>query len=324
MATPGALPGTSSQPSELEEQASLLEDGFTRTVEMAAKPAPKRTAVQQWLAVSPQGRASLLELAKLRVTQQLGVQLRDLRLVDPQLAASYPSAILARERALVLNLEFIKCIVTLDAVYLTSLDDPLTLRFVAALQRRLTSGGGAGGEGGVGEGGGTAAGAAQLPRASKTPGSKAAAGGASHAPATSFGTVDLPFELKVLEAALEAVTRSLEHQAEELESAAHPALDALTVKVPRGGACGGSWHAVSGSGFCPHPWARRPMLHGPCLCGPARCACVELSCVANLSRYPFCACPGQQCGAGARSPNQESHGTAQHPRRNGVLPEMMF
>lgn len=35
-------------------------------------------------------------------------QVRDLRLVDPQLATSYPSAILARESALVLNLEFIK------------------------------------------------------------------------------------------------------------------------------------------------------------------------------------------------------------------------
>jgi hypothetical protein len=36
------------------------------------------------------------------------VQLRDLRLLDPQLSTSYPSAILARDDALVLNLEFIK------------------------------------------------------------------------------------------------------------------------------------------------------------------------------------------------------------------------
>lgn len=35
-------------------------------------------------------------------------QLRDLRLLDPQLSTSYPSAILARDDALVLNLEFIK------------------------------------------------------------------------------------------------------------------------------------------------------------------------------------------------------------------------
>ena len=42
------------------------------------------------------------------------LQLRDLRLLDPQLATSYPSAILARDSALVVNLEFIKCIVTTD------------------------------------------------------------------------------------------------------------------------------------------------------------------------------------------------------------------
>ena len=36
------------------------------------------------------------------------MQLRDLRLLDPQLSTSYPSAILARDDALVLNLEFIK------------------------------------------------------------------------------------------------------------------------------------------------------------------------------------------------------------------------
>lgn len=44
------------------------------------------------------------------------LQLRDLRLLDPQLATSYPSAILARERALVVNLEYIKCIITRDSV----------------------------------------------------------------------------------------------------------------------------------------------------------------------------------------------------------------
>lgn len=43
-----------------------------------------------------------------------GPQLRDLRLLDPVLATSYPSAILARDSALVLNLEFIKCIITTD------------------------------------------------------------------------------------------------------------------------------------------------------------------------------------------------------------------
>ena len=44
------------------------------------------------------------------------LQLRDLRLLDPALATSYPSAILARDSALVVNLEFIKCIITTEYV----------------------------------------------------------------------------------------------------------------------------------------------------------------------------------------------------------------
>jgi hypothetical protein len=42
------------------------------------------------------------------ICSAVNMQLRDLRLLDPQLSTSYPSAILARDDALVLNLEFIK------------------------------------------------------------------------------------------------------------------------------------------------------------------------------------------------------------------------
>lgn len=49
---------------------------------------------------------------------------------------------------------------------------------------------------------------------------------------------ELPFELKVLEIALECVSGDLEQLAEELESAAHPALDNLTSKVCGGGNLG--------------------------------------------------------------------------------------
>jgi magnesium transporter len=42
------------------------------------------------------------------------VQIRDLRLLDAQPASS-PPAILCREQAIVVNLEFIKCIITTRA-----------------------------------------------------------------------------------------------------------------------------------------------------------------------------------------------------------------
>ena len=57
-----------------------------------------------------------MQADKSALTHELGIQLRDLRLLDPQLAHSYPSAILCREKALVVNLEHIKCIITTDQV----------------------------------------------------------------------------------------------------------------------------------------------------------------------------------------------------------------
>ena len=64
-----------------------------------------------------------LQADKHAITQQLGVQLRDLRLLDPQLHNSYPSALLCRDKALVVNLEHIKCIITKDEVLILNADE---------------------------------------------------------------------------------------------------------------------------------------------------------------------------------------------------------
>ena len=64
-----------------------------------------------------------MQADKHAITQQLGVQLRDLRLLDPQLHFSYPSALLCRDKALVVNLEHIKCIITKDEVLILNADE---------------------------------------------------------------------------------------------------------------------------------------------------------------------------------------------------------
>ena len=58
--------------------------------------------------------------------------------MDPQLALSFPSAILCREKALVVNLEHIKCIITLDHVLVLNADEENVISFIEELQRRLT------------------------------------------------------------------------------------------------------------------------------------------------------------------------------------------
>jgi magnesium transporter len=60
---------------------------------------------------------------------------RDLRLLDPLLV--YPSTILGREKAMVVNLEQIRCIITADEVLLPDSLDSHVLQYVVELQGRL-------------------------------------------------------------------------------------------------------------------------------------------------------------------------------------------
>ena len=70
-----------------------------------APPQAKSFAVRKWLAVNPQGEVRHLELAKMRVTAGLGVQLRDLRWVlapCPAAAGSRPACCSAARGLVVL------------------------------------------------------------------------------------------------------------------------------------------------------------------------------------------------------------------------------
>ena len=52
-----------------------------------------------------QGASEVFKRDKHVLTHELGIQIRDLRLLDPLMTSTYPSAILCREKALVVNLE---------------------------------------------------------------------------------------------------------------------------------------------------------------------------------------------------------------------------
>ena len=61
-----------------------------------------------------EGTASFIQADKIAIVRKFKVPLRDLRILDPNLSSSNPSALLVRERALVINLEHIKCIIGTD------------------------------------------------------------------------------------------------------------------------------------------------------------------------------------------------------------------
>lgn len=209
------------------------------------KVGPLYVAARKWVKVDRNGTSSIIQAEKNELTHQLGVQLRDLRVLDPYLAASYPSAILSRDRALVVNLEHIKCIIATDHVLVTNAEDDTVLAFVEELQRRCASGIDSDG--------------VKQNTTQSSPDLVLLSDKGDMTKENMFPFLEISFELRVLEVVLESVCfitsevcmmadpqytnvlltvsqRSqvcthLERLTSELEAAAHPALDALTNKV---------------------------------------------------------------------------------------------
>lgn len=67
--------------------------------------------------------------------QRCDLPVCDLRLLDPLFV--YPSTIMGREKAIVVNLEHMRCIITADEVLLSNSLDSYVLQSVVELQRRL-------------------------------------------------------------------------------------------------------------------------------------------------------------------------------------------
>ncbi|XP_059641667.1 magnesium transporter MRS2-1 [Cornus florida] len=172
--------------------------------------------LRSWIRVDAFGNSQIIEVDKFTMMRRCDLPARDLRLLDPLFV--YPSTILGREKAIVVNLEQIRCIITADEVLLLNSLDSYVLQYVVELQRRLTSGGGVS-EVWQSEG-------AELGRSRR--------GNGSRNFDNMFGNTSpdyLPFEFRALEVALEAACTFLDSQAAELEIEAYPLLDELTSKI---------------------------------------------------------------------------------------------
>lgn len=169
--------------------------------------------LRSWIRVDTSGDSQVIEVDKFTMMRRCDLPARDLRLLDPLFV--YPSTILGREKAIVVNLEQIRCIITADEVLLLNSLDSYVLQYVVELQRRLTSSG---------------AGEVWQPEGAQL--SLRRGGNRFIENMQDNNSPDyLPFEFKALEVALEAACTFLDTQAAELEIEAYPLLDELTSKI---------------------------------------------------------------------------------------------
>lgn len=208
----------------------------------------KGLGLRAWLLIDASGGAQVVEAGKHAIMRRTGLPARDLRILDPIL--SYPSTILGRERAIVVNLEHIKAIITSQEVLLLNSKDPLAAPFVADLQRRLQKESG-GGEGGLSDFEGENGNKSPPPANSirnrhASPMLQDSSGPLSwNIPQLDgtqvkhelegfenrMGPKVLPFEFCALEVCLEAACSALDSETTDLEQEAYPALDELTSKI---------------------------------------------------------------------------------------------
>ncbi|XP_009599329.1 magnesium transporter MRS2-I-like [Nicotiana tomentosiformis] len=165
----------------------------------------KGTGSRSWLLMDASGLETVLDVDKYAIMHRVQIHARDLRILDPLL--SYPSTILGRERAIVLNLEHIKAIITSEEVILRDPLDENVTPVVEELRRRL-----------------------KPMNANREDQREEKDTNVQHDIETTEED-ESPFEFRALEVALEAICSYLAARTLELETAVYPALDMLTSKI---------------------------------------------------------------------------------------------
>ncbi|XP_038890448.1 magnesium transporter MRS2-4 [Benincasa hispida] len=169
----------------------------------------KAGGARLWMRLDRWGQSELSEWDKNAIIRRAAIPARDLRILGP--VFSHSSNILAREKAMVVNLEFIKAIVTAEEVLLL---DPLrqeVIPFVDQLRKLLSKTVSSQLE----NDGNVSRGEKWLPVSEAAEGEQ----------------YELPFEFQVLENALEVVCMYLDSSVADLERDAYPVLDELARNV---------------------------------------------------------------------------------------------
>jgi magnesium transporter len=173
-----------------------------------------------WMRFDVEGNSEVLECDKQTIMKRVSIPKRDLRILGPLFSQS--SNILAREKAMVVNLEFIKAIVTAEEVFVLDPLNQAVLPFVDQLRQQLPLKS----PSAIQESHHTDQRERHGTSAETSPGEwlldPEAAEGLQ---------LELPFEFRVLEIALEVSCNYMDSDVAELEREAYPALDKLAKNV---------------------------------------------------------------------------------------------
>ncbi|GAB2282301.1 Magnesium transporter MRS2-I [Dionaea muscipula] len=181
--------------------AKMAPEGILAPLEEQGEMKKKAAVLRSWVLFDVKGEKRILDLDKFEIMKRMQIHARDLRILDPLL--SYPSTILGRGRAIVLNLEHIKAIITADEVLVRDPSKDNVVPIIEQLQRRLT-----------------------------TPSVPLLEGhGEDEDQPRGRNEDEFPFEFRALEVMLEAICSFLDARTTELEAATYPALDELTSKI---------------------------------------------------------------------------------------------
>ncbi|KAJ6844828.1 magnesium transporter MRS2-5 isoform X1 [Iris pallida] len=90
---------------------------------------------RSWVQIERSGKSQIVALDKAAIMRRSGLPARDLRLLDPLFV--YPSTILGREKAIVVSLENIRCIIMADNVFLMHSSESSVLQYESELCQRL-------------------------------------------------------------------------------------------------------------------------------------------------------------------------------------------
>ncbi|XP_020094239.1 putative magnesium transporter MRS2-G [Ananas comosus] len=179
-----------------------------------SKGAKKKSGARLWMRFDRTGHTEIMECDKNAIIKRAAIPTRDLRILGPIFSNS--SNILAREKAMVVNLEYIRAIVTAEEVLLL---DPLShevIPFIDQLRQQIPL--------------------KSPPRVNdaghrEKEGREMSLIGGQLPPINEGVERELPFEFQVLEIALEFVCSSLDSTVADLERDAYPVLDELAKNV---------------------------------------------------------------------------------------------